>query len=54
MAAVRRWAIHFNENRWEVHNYTTSTMGAHVSRAGVRVRGTHTFPRLALEIWWVV
>jgi hypothetical protein len=29
----------FTENRWELHNYTTSTLGAHVVRAGVRVRG---------------
>lgn len=29
----------FNEDRWEVHNYTTSTLGAHVLRAGARLRG---------------
>jgi Carboxypeptidase regulatory-like domain len=29
----------FNEDRWEVHNYTTSTLGAHVFRAGARLRG---------------
>jgi len=29
----------YNEDRWEVHNYTTATLGAHVMRAGVRLRG---------------
>jgi len=32
----------FNEDRWEVHNYTTATLGAHVLRAGVRLRGVNT------------
>jgi Carboxypeptidase regulatory-like domain len=31
----------FNEDRWEVHNYTTGTFGAHVLRAGGRLRGAH-------------
>ena len=31
----------FTEDRWEVHNYTTGTFGAHVLRAGARLRGVH-------------
>jgi hypothetical protein len=28
-----------NEDRWEVHNYTTASLGAHIVRAGGRLRG---------------
>ena len=28
-----------NEDRWELHNYTTASLGAHVLRAGGRIRG---------------
>jgi hypothetical protein len=30
------------EDRWELHNYTTSSLGAHIVRLGGRVRGVQT------------